>query len=100
MTATHITSGTTVGNAVTHVTFTTWYRGIEIANRSSGDMWARVDGVDPTIAGDDCLFVPAQGFLSVDNPQRAPEPALGTAPTCDVRLITAANANYTITVGL
>ena len=54
--ATHITSGTTTAAAVTTVTFSNWYRGIEIVNRSSGDMWARVDNVDPTVGGDDCIF--------------------------------------------
>jgi|SRR5690242_5835741 len=98
--ATHITSGTTVGNAVTTVTFTNWYHNIEIVNRSANDMWARVDGVDPTIAGDECFFVAPQGYITVLNPQRAPEPALGTTPNTVVKLITATNSTYTVQAGL
>jgi hypothetical protein len=98
--AQNVTSGTTVGGAVTTVTFSTWYAEIEIINRSSGDMWARIDGVDPTIAGDDCLFIPAQSFLDVLNHQRSPEPALGTTPNCVIKILTASAAAYTVGVGV
>lgn len=98
--AQNITSGTTVGGVVTTITFNTWYAEIEIANRSSGDMWARIDGVDPTIAGDDCFFIPALSFLSVINHKVFPEPALGTTSNCVIKIITAASANYTVSVGV
>lgn len=100
MTATHITSGTTTGGVASTITFATWYRSITIMNRSTNDMWARVDGVAPTIAGDDCFFVPGNSFLSVDNPQRAPEPAIGATTNTVVEIITATASNYTIQVGV
>lgn len=98
--AQNITSGTTVGGTVTTVTFNTWYAEIEIANRSSGDMWARIDGIDPTIAGDDCIFIPSLSFVTVQNHKRPPEPAIGLTTNCVIKLLTAANANYTISVGV
>jgi hypothetical protein len=98
--AQHIHSGATVGGVVTQVIFNTWYRSIEISNRSSGDMWVRLDGVDPTIAGDDCIFVAGLGFTSEDNPKVPPSPALGTTSNCEIRIITAATANFTIAVGV
>lgn len=98
--ATHITSGTTVGNAVTTVTFANWYHNIEVINRSTGDMWVRFDGVDPTIAGDECFFVAASGFLTEVNPKLPPEPAIGQTSNTVVKIITAANANYTVEAGV
>jgi hypothetical protein len=96
--AIHIQSGVTVANVVTTVTFATWYRAIEVVNRSSGDMWVRFDGVDPTIAGDECFFVAAQSFIQVSNPKLPPEP--GTSTNSEIRILTAATATYTISVGV
>lgn len=98
--AIHITSGTTVGGAVTTVTFTDWYHNIEVINRSSGDMWARVDGVDPTVAGDECFFVAPLGFIDVVNPKPAPQPGSGITSNTVVKMISAANANYTVQAGV
>jgi hypothetical protein len=98
--AIHITSGTTVGAAVTTVTFANWYHNIEVINRSSGDMWVRFDGVDPTIAGDECFFVPAQSFLDAINPKLPPEPAIATTSNTVVKIITAANAAFTVQAGV
>ena len=95
--AVHITS---VGGAVTTVTFATWYHNIEIINRSSGDMWARVDEVDPTIAGDECFFVAPLGFVGVSNSKLPPEPATGTTSNTVVKIISAANATFTIQAGV
>lgn len=98
--AIHITSGTTVGTVVTTVTFANWYRNIEIINRSAADMWARVDGVDPTVAGDECFFVPAQSFIDVTNGKTPPEPASGITSNTVVKIITATAAPYTIQAGV
>lgn len=98
--AIHITSGTTVGGTVSTVTFTNWYHNIEVSNRSTGDMWVRFDGVDPTIAGDECFFVAAQGYVQSVNPKNPPEPALGTTSNTEIRIITAANANFTVSAGV
>lgn len=98
--ATHISSGTTVATVVSTITFTNWYHNIEVVNRSTGDMWFRADGVDPTIAGDDCFFVAAQSSLDVLNPKLPPEPAIAQTSNTQVRIITAANANYTVSAGV
>lgn len=98
--ATHITSGTTVGGAVTTVTFTNWYHNVSVYNRSSGDMWVRFDGVDPTVAGDECFFVPAQTSLDTVNPKLPPEPAIGQTSNTVVKIITGANATYTVLAGV
>jgi hypothetical protein len=98
--AVHITSGTTTANTVTTVTFSTWFRGIEVINRSSSDMWARFDTVDPTIAGDECFFIPAQSYIDVSNPLLPPEVAIGTTSNTVIKLITATNADYTVQVGV
>jgi len=98
--AIHITSGTTVSNVVTTVTFTSWYRPIEVVNRGSADMWARFDGVDPTIGGDECFFVPAQSFIAVNNPKLPPEIATGITSNTEVRLLTATACTFTIQAGV
>lgn len=98
--ATRISSGTTVGNAVTTVTFTNWYHNATVINRSSGDMWVRLDGIDPTVAGDDCFFVPAMSSLDTVNPKAPPSPALGTTSNTVVKIITGANATYTVQAGV
>jgi hypothetical protein len=98
--ATHITSGTVVANTVSTVTFSAWFENIEIVNRSTNDMWARVDGVDPTIAGDECFYIAPQGFITVINPQHTPEPAAGITSNTVVKMIAGTNSNFTVQAGL
>lgn len=98
--AQRIQSGTVVANTVTTVTFTTWHQTIEIINRGTVDMWARVDGVDPTIAGDECIFVAPQGFVDVSNPNLPPSPASGTTSSAVIKMIAGSNCNYTVGVGV
>lgn len=52
-------SGTLTSNVVTSVEITdAWPAGIEVINRSgTGEIWVRLDGVNPTVAGDDCYVV-------------------------------------------
>lgn len=61
-------------------------------------MWARVDGVDPTIAGDDCIFVAPQGFVGVQNPKHIPEP--GFSSNTEIRMIAGTNCNFTVSAGI
>lgn len=95
-----IQSGTVVANTVTTVTFATWHQTIEIVNRGTVDMWARVDGVDPTIAGDDCIFVAPQGFVEVSNPNNPPSPPTGTTSNVVIKMIAGTNCNYTVSAGV
>lgn len=63
-------------------------------------MWVRFDGVDPTIAGDECFFVPANSYISVNNPVKPPEIALGLTASTTVKIITATASNYTVEGGV
>lgn len=98
MAAVHISSGTTTANTVKTVTFPLRYDGIQVINRSTGDLWARFDGVDPTIAGDDCFYVAPQSYLDVTNP-KPPQDSSGTITT-EIRMISAATADYTVSAGV
>lgn len=94
-----IQSGTTTGGAVTTVTLL--YRSsIEIINRGAVDMWVRADGVDPTIAGDECFYVAPQSFISVTNPNSPPSPPTGITSNSEIRMLTASNCAYTVSVGV
>lgn len=98
--ALHITSGTTVGGAVTTVTFTNWYRNITVINRGSEEMWARFDSVNPTLAGDECFLIPAMSSLGAVNPQVPPQPASGTTSNTVIKLITNGAVNYSVQAGV
>jgi len=56
--------------------------------------------VDPTIAGDECFFVAPLGFVGVSNSKLPPEPATGTTSNTVVKIISAANATFTIQAGV
>lgn len=98
--AVHITSGTTVANVVSTVTFANWYGGIEIDNRSTFDIWATVDGTTPTIAGDECLYIGPNSFITVHNGELVPEPASGVTSNTTVKLISSGAAAYTVNGGV
>jgi|SRR5690349_24801371 len=97
--ADRIESGTTIGGAVKQVILP-WKSSIEVVNRGTVEMWVRFDGVDPVAAGNECFFVAPQGFISVSNPKPAPNSILGTTSNCDVRMLTTANCNYTVSAGV
>jgi hypothetical protein len=98
--AVRVTSGTTTANTVTTVTFANWYGEIEVVNRSTNDMWARFDGIDPTIAGDECSYVPPESYLQVANPSPAPQPGSGQTGSTTVKIISASAATYTVSGGM
>lgn len=62
-----IQSGTTTANTVSTVTFSTYYPHVEIVNRGASELWFRVDGTDPTIAGDECDVIPAYSYKDTIN---------------------------------
>lgn len=98
--ANRIKSGTAIGDTVKQEVFTTWYSTIEVVNRGTVDLWARFDGVNPSVAGDECYYIAPQGYVQVRNPKLPPDTVQGTTSNCDVRLIAdTSNCNYTITVG-
>lgn len=97
--ANRIHSGTTTGGSVTQVVFATWYSGVEVVNRGTSDMWVRVDGTNPTIAGDECFYVAPRSYITVSNSKIPPNAQGGTSNT-DVRMITAADCDYTVSAGV
>lgn len=96
--ASRIKSGTVVANTV-EIVVLDYRSSIEIINRGTVDMWARVDGVSPTIAGDECIFVAPQGFVSVPNPKKQPDVTLGITSNSEIRMIAGTNCNYTVGAG-
>lgn len=97
--ASQIVSGTTTGGAVSQIVFTTWRSSIEVVNRGTVDMWARFDGVNPTVAGDECFYIPPRSFINVGNPKLPPD-VEGRSTNCDIRLLTATACAYTVSAGL
>ncbi len=79
------TSGTLTNNVVTRLNVNTSSDGVEIVNRSqNGELWVRLDGTDPTIAGDNCFIVlGARLFPTVNG-------------NVDVRLIASTPIKYTV----
>lgn len=94
-----VTSGLTTANVVKQVTFATWYNSIEIINRGSTTLWVRADGVDPTVAGDECHFLPSQGIIYLPNGTPRPDVIAGVTSNCDIRMISTAACEYTVSVG-
>jgi hypothetical protein len=58
----HSKAGALVAAAVTIVDVFTWNGGVWVQNRdATAEMWVRLDGTDPTVAGDDCFLVQPGG---------------------------------------
>lgn len=84
-----VKSGTLTPNVVATVTIDdAWPNGLEIVNRSqTGAIWVRLDGLAPTVAGDDCFTVLGARFF--ENPWSRPGPIV-------VKLISDQALNYTV----
>lgn len=84
-------SGTLTGGAVTTVLISNHNNAVEVVNRAqTGAIWVRVDGVDPTVAGDDCYVVLGARRIPVSGPD---------ITDAEVRLISDANLAYTVEAG-
>lgn len=97
MTATYIHSGSTTANTVSDITFVQWHSTIEIVNSGNVDMWARVDGTNPTIAGDDCIYIPAFSYVTIYNLEPT---SSSTVNFTDVRVISSGVTNFTVSAGV
>lgn len=83
-----IKSGTLTGGAVTTVSITHHNNAVEVVNRTqTGAIWVRVDGTNPTVAGDDCYVVLGARRIPVPGPD---------ITAADVRLISADALDYTV----
>lgn len=83
-------SGTLVTNTPVSVPITNAYPdGIYVVNRSqTGQIWVRLDGTDPTVAGDDCFVVLGARYF--------PNPWSAAAENVTVKLISNAALDYTV----
>lgn len=90
------TSGTTTANAVSKVTFAGWYSVIRVTNRGATEMFVRVDGVDPTVAGDECDVVLPNSSIVVSNKKAEPDQGAGSTSSTDVRIISTAAVTFTV----
>lgn len=81
-------TATLVAATVDHVTLAIRDHGITIFNHDTTSViWARFDGTDPTVEGDDCIPIPASGAFEVDSMRQGFE---------DIRLISAGTPKYTV----
>lgn len=88
-----VRSGTLTPNVVTQVTFPLGYGAVEIMNTGSIELWVRMDGVNPTVGGDDSIIVPAMTYAVINNPKP-------TSNTTDVRMVAYSTTEYSVSGGL
>jgi hypothetical protein len=85
-----IVHGTLVAATVTTVTLDHDYNSVEVMNRSTtSDLYFRVDGTDPVVAGNDSYVVPSGEYLQVDIP--------GWAKASEIRMISAGTPAFSLT---
>lgn len=90
--ATEVRHGTLVADVVTTVTFTEDHERVEVLNRNGvAAVYFRFDGVDPTVAGNDCLVAPAAigGVLH----------EVESGGATEVRLISSGAVDFSVTAG-
>lgn len=81
-------SGTLTPSTVATVTVLNCFPGLNIVNRSgSGTIWVRLDGQDPTVAGDNCFPVLGVRYFSIPSTN---------ADKVTVKLISTAALDYTV----
>lgn len=98
MVARNITSGTTNAGGLTTVQLTAWHPVLEISSRGADDLWVKTsrDGVDPTLAGDECEFVRANTTVKIQNNSQAPDQGAGQFNATEVRIFCATAIGYTV----
>lgn len=93
-------SGTTTANTASSVSLSAAYPRIRIFNRSTAEMWVRVDGTAATVAGDDCFFIAAgkDDYFNVPaNMAYSQGGPLGQPTSTTASIISTAAAAYTVT---
>lgn len=96
MAGTFRTTVTTSANTVSTITFPTYFDTIQVDNDDkTSDLWVRCDGVAPTVAGDDCIYVRAAETVMIGNPLPHYEPALGVAGSTVIKAISTAAIQFT-----
>lgn len=91
------TSGTTTAATVSTVTFPSWYSQIKVSNRATtGELWVRLDGVNPTVGGDECDIVLPNSTVVLTNRKVEPDQGAGITSNTDVRIISTPAIAFTV----
>ena len=90
--STYVKSGTTVSGTVTTVTLDSWFRYVEVINRSDDDLWVRLDGGDPAENGDNSFIIPGHSWMDINNRSTRPNLFNSTNNTTVVKLLSSSNA--------
>ncbi|APC46414.1 hypothetical protein HWB05_gp152 [Streptomyces phage BRock] len=97
MAASRAKSGTTTANTAVTIKFPQYFANITVVNRSTGEvLWARTDGYDPAVAGDDAFPVLSQQSLTFGNGVLSQEPVVRVTSGTLVTLISAGVCEYTV----
>lgn len=97
MAASRAKSGTTVANTAVAIKFPQYFANITVVNRSTGEvLWARTDGADPIVAGDDCFPILSQQSLTFGNGVLSQEPVVRVTSGTLVTLISTGTCDYTV----
>lgn len=97
MAAKRAQSGTLVANEVTTVKFPQYFATVHVVNRSADKtIWTRSDGIDPTIAGDDCYPVLAQQDISYTNGLLSQEPVVRIQSGTQINLLCSDACDFTV----
>lgn len=86
-----IISGTMPEGVPIQVQFDDWTSTVEIVNSGAAEIWARTDGVNPTIAGPECIYIPARSYVIVTN---------ALTEGVDIRMISPSTSTYTVSAGV
>lgn len=97
----NVRSGSTVANTVLDLSHANYFPTVSIINRSTAaspvDLWVRMDGTVPTVAGDNCYLVPANSTRRFTNHQPPSEPAIGySSSTTNVQVISSTICAYSV----
>lgn len=96
MAGTYRTTTTTTAGVVSTITFPTWFDAIQVDNDDkTTDLWVRVDGIAPTVGGDDCIYVRASETIIIGNHLPHAEPALGVAGQTIIKAISSGAVEFT-----
>lgn len=97
MAASRAQSGTTTANTAVTVKFPQYFANLTVVNRSTGEvLWARTDGVNPVVAGDDCFPVLSQQSLTFANGVLTQEPVVRVTSGTLITLISTGACEYTV----
>lgn len=90
--AARVAHGTLTASTVASVNLTHDWKKVEVYNRGTTAIYARGDGTNPTVGGDDCDYVGPGEIVVVPTPLTS-----HTADPVEVKLISSGTPAYTVT---